>query len=297
MTLCGQISANWTELEFEETKVQVYLPENTESNKEYSLMVNLHGCAQGGNILKNHGNWGESADKHQAIIAIPNVPNGGVYAGCWDYYGLNHGRDKGHVKFILGLVDKLKATYKIKKNHTFLSGLSSGAGLSQVLACTAPDVFSGMAIVAGPSVGTQALEINRATISLQGIIQNCQELAGKGATAKHLESLAVVVAYGDNDYIVDTDYNKLNAQAFAQMMKATQTKEITLNDFKGAHLVGKATQFIKANHPVVTLIENEGLGHNWPAGDGKGRQGFVNGKSLNFPDTALSLLTTYNQRP
>lgn len=286
--------ASWTSFEFQGSRILFYRPILSGAQKK-PLMINLHGCAQKGKVLKDHGNWEQAANKHKAYIAIPEVPEGGVYAGCWDYYGLSHQRGKRHNHFILALVDHIKGLYKINPHQVYLSGLSSGAGLAFTQACLAPEVFAGIGLNAGPSVGTSASEITRAQISVKEIKNNCLKLAANKRS--HLQTQVASVIFGDNDFIVDPDYNRKNAKALSELYGSDSEEGIDLSKLHGSHLEGKGTLYKKGEQALVSVIENTGLGHNWPAGSGGKGASFVSSKSINYPSYLLNFLISNNRRP
>lgn len=295
LTQSGEAQAKWTTLKHQGTSVYLYLPTTLGSTDKPALMVNLHGCAQKGKVLRDHGNWNSAADAFKTIILIPEVPKGGVIAGCWDYYGLNHNRTNRHNEFVLSLVSKIVGLYNINENQIYISGLSSGGGLSMVLGCLAPDIFAGVALNAAPSIGTGATEVSRSRMSLEQIKANCLKLAGDKST--YLRTQIAAVIFGDNDFLVDPDYNRKNARALSEIFQATGEEEIDLNLLKGTNTQGVGTLFKKRGKGVVSLLENKNLGHNWPAGSGGRPASFVSKQSVNFPYYLLKFLNSNNRRP
>lgn len=268
---------------------QISAPTEEQSELPLSLMINLHGCAQKSDILKDHGNWPSAADTFNTIVAIPSVPNGGVIAGCWDYYGLNHSESNRHNAFVIGLAKKLRDEYGVDSDRVYISGLSSGAGLSLVLGCMAPDIFSGLGLNAGPSVGTSSGEISRATISLEQVIQNCEKLSqGKSPFFKNQKASII---YGNNDFLVDPKYNKKNGEALAKIYGSDSQVSFDPSSFPGSNSQGIGLLYKVGNAQRVSVIENAGLGHNWPAGQGGSSRSFVNKNSLNYPYYLLKFLT------
>ena len=92
-------------------------------------------------------------------------------------------------------------------------GLSSGAAFANTTACIAPDVFAGVGVSAGPSIGT----------SSSGAIGSCEyaDVAQRAAsntpvvTADRLNDQIASIAHGDADTTVDTCYNRQNAEGMA----------------------------------------------------------------------------------
>ncbi len=300
VSLSTPLYAAWQTITHENSNIEIYIPTQvaeTMSNgtrNEYPLMVNLHGCAQSSSILKANGNWEEAAEEFNTIVALPSVPEGGVYASCWDYYGIDHKRDNRHNGFLLSLVKKLTTTYPVEKESIFLSGLSSGGGESLVMACLAPDIFAGIGLNAGPALGSTAFQTTRASLSVDQVVANCRNLAGTGKD--HLSKLVVSIIHGDNDYIVDTNYNKLNADVFAKILETDSLQPIDMETLPGTNLKGKGSLYLKNGKPLVSLIENKGIGHAWPAGQGGTSGDFVAKDSVNYPKYLLEFLITNNQR-
>lgn len=293
--LCQGSFGAWETKSYFGSDVHLYFPKGHTSSKSYPLMINLHGCAQKGSILRDHGNWPSAADTFGVIVAVPEVPRGGVIAGCWDYYGLNHTRSNRHNGFVIDLTEKLITELSIDEDQVFVSGLSSGGGLSLVLGCLAPDIFSGLGLNAGPSVGTSSGQISRATITREQVIANCRQLAGE--KARYFNSQIASIIYGNNDFLVDPNYNRINGEALSQIYGSDGSESFNPEVFPGKNSAGFGTLSLVRKSPVVSIIENTGLGHNWPAGQGGSSRSFVNKNSLDYPYYLLQFLTTNNRRP
>lgn len=279
----------WETLDHEGSLVHLYKPAGYSQARNYPLMVSLHGCAQKAEIIKDHGNWEEAADQFNVIVAIPRVPNGGVIAGCWDYYNTNHTRTNRHNGFVISLAQRLVGELNVQRDKVFVSGLSSGAGLSMVLGCMAPDVFSGIGLNAGPSLGTSSGEISRATIKEDQVKQNCVTLAGNNLNS--LKKMKVSIIYGNNDFLVDPNYNRMNARVFSSLLDTDQETTFNPNEYPGENSKGSGILYLRGNEEIVSIIENTGLGHNWPAGQGGSSRSFVNKNSLNYPYYILEFFT------
>jgi poly(3-hydroxybutyrate) depolymerase len=143
--------------------VHIYVPTTVPTVEGKRALMNLHGCIQSADDLKNGNDWESAADRFGMVVAIPDVPGNGaadvrrdvLVRQCWDYYSANHTRNNRFNDNILELVDDLlgRVALDIDPRQVFISGLSSGAGETMVMACLAPDVFAGIGINAGPTVG------------------------------------------------------------------------------------------------------------------------------------------------
>src|SRR5687768_2245367 len=165
-----------------------------------ALLIALHGCTQSHDALRDRGNFEGPADLHQALIALPQVPDGGVIAGCWDYYGSDHSLDNRHNRYLIALVDALVSQHAIDPDRVYLIGLSSGAGEAFVIGCLAPDRFAGIGIVAGPAVGTDVSQFGTVSTDRDTAASVCRTFAGDrtGGFAAQLTS----VIQGADDFVV-----------------------------------------------------------------------------------------------
>jgi poly(3-hydroxybutyrate) depolymerase len=207
--------ADWKQETLGELSTFLYYPKASSiksTNYKRALMINLHGCSQKADDLKLNGNWEKTADTYDMIVVLPKVPNGGVYMGCWDYYGESHTESNRHNGAIIGMIKALlvRPDLNIDANQIYVSGLSSGGGESMVLGCMIPDLIAGMGLNAGPSTGTNANEISRPQTTYDKMLQTCKKLAGNKFDAFKTQLTSII--YGNNDYVVSTQYDLNNAE-------------------------------------------------------------------------------------
>lgn len=291
-------TGSWTTETIAGMSVRLYTPASAPALPAgRALMVSLHGCVQTASVLQSAGNWAATAEKYGMVVALPDAPNGGVVLGCWDYYDANHSRTAParHDDNLLGLVTALtgRAGLGIDDDQVYLSGLSSGGGETMVMGCLAPDVFAGIGINAGPTVGTTSGQISSVAVSQTQGRNTCTGFAGSasGAFASQLTS----VVYGSNDTTVAPGYNTLNAQIMASIYGAGTTSSFSLSTLAGSNTAGSGTLYADAAGPRVSLIQNTGLGHNWPAGGGPGGS-YVSTNSIDYPAYVTGFFFDNNRR-
>lgn len=294
------VYADWKTETLQTVQVFYYVPKATgfmQLSAKKALMINLHGCSQKAEDLKKDGNWENSADEFNMIVALPKVPNGGVYSGCWDYYGADHTVNNRHNGAVLNLVKAMlaKAELNIDPAQVYVSGLSSGGGLSMILGCLSPDVFAGMGLNAGPSTGTSANEIGRPKTTYEKMLATCKALGGT-AKQEHFKTQLTSIIYGNNDFIVNTAYNTNNAEIMKTIYGAENKMSFDTKKLEGTSTDGTGLIYADAKGPRVSLIMNTGLGHNWPAGQGGNSGSFINKKSINYPHYLAQFFTTNNRR-
>ena len=210
--------------------------------------------------------------------------------GCWDYYGPDHTRTTRHDGPLLNLVQELlkRDDLNIDPNQVYITGLSSGGGEAMVMGCLAPDIFAGVGIDAGPSVGTSSSQYQKVSTDQSTVVQVCKALAG-GSQAQ-LATQVTSVVYGTADYTVDQKYGDLNAASVAEIYGASQSSG-------SSGLPGEGTQWLwtDSKGPRVSLVSVVGLGHAWPAGAGLGDQ-FIDNAHLNYPEYLTEFLFANNRR-
>ncbi|NUO59637.1 MAG: PHB depolymerase family esterase [Hamadaea sp.] len=288
----------WTSETIAGMNVRLYTPSTAgQLDGKRALMISLHGCVQTNANLQTGANWAGTADQYGMVVALPAAPNGGVIAGCWDYYDTNHSRSNPgrHDDDLLNLVSALlgRTSLNLDANQVYLSGLSSGGGETMVMGCLAPDIFAGVGINAGPTVGTTSGQISSVATNQSTGTSVCKQFAGS-STAGFTTQLTSVV-YGSNDTTVAPGYNTLNGQIMAGIYGAATTSTFSLSGLAGTNTSGSGTLYSDAQGPRVSVIQNTGLGHNWPAGGGSGSS-YISTNSINYPAYLASFFFANNRR-
>lgn len=262
-----------------------------------ALMIGLHGCVQKAGDLQTAGNWTATAEEYGMVVALPDAPNGGVILGCWDYYDANHSRTSPsrHDDNLLDLTAALKGRsgLGIDPDQVYISGLSSGGGQTMVMGCLAPDVYAGIGINAGPTVGTTSSQISSVAVSKAQGANTCRTFAGSALSSFGTQLTSVV--FGSSDSTVATGYGTLNGQIMAEIYGATSTSSFSLSDLPGNNTNGTGTLYADGEGPRVSVISNTGVAHAWPAGAGSGGT-YITANSIDYPAYVTSFFFENNRR-
>jgi poly(3-hydroxybutyrate) depolymerase len=286
----SRAGAEWRTETVAEMTVELFVPASPRA-----LLVALHGCTQSPEALRDRGNFEAAAEQHGAVVALPAVPNGGVVAGCWDYYGADHSLDGRHDRYLIALVDALLAGHPIDPRRVYLIGLSSGAGEAFVMGCLAPDRFAGIGINAGPAVGTDISEFGTVSTDRDSAAAVCRALAG--ARADGFETQLTSTIQGDGDFVVARGYNRLNAEIMASIYGAETESSLDVTSLPGQMPRGEGAIWSDALGPRVSMILVEGMGHAFPAGEGDGLEtSFVSQRGVAWPSYVLSFFEENNRR-
>lgn len=256
------------------------------ANGKRALVLVLHGCAQtaSGDVINNGDggfNWKTVADQYGAVILAPNATGNVANFHCWDYYGTAHTRTSGHDGVLLDLVNRFKndPQYEIDPNQVYVTGLSSGGGQTMVMGCLAPDVFAGIGINAGPTVGTASSQIGSVPSGYTSTTakNNCVNMAGSNAGAFSTQIANAI--WGTSDFTVGQAYGPLAMDAMRLVYGGSYTSA-SLTVTGG----GSGSQHTDANGKLRTSqIAVSGMSHAWPAGSGGQNANYVDATRVNYP--------------
>lgn len=323
----SSVGAGWNAAPetIEQHPTWIYTPANAMPDGKHPLLVALHGCAQTHDQIKDFGNLKKSADDHGIVLAIPSVGNeffGNVQQKCWDYNGANDAM--GHIVELVGLANTLKARtdLNIDANHVYIVGLSSGAAMALAVGCKAPDVFAGIGVIAGPSVGSSQNDaLDEASMippnNVSSAIRKCQSLAGDKIS--HFDTQIASIAYGDMDKngpkakfpfflgstahpgqfsLVSIKWSEDNIEVLRAIYGSGPLEpEPPVQNGLGTLQVAK-----KDNMARLSLVVAHDVGHAWPAGTGSPNsvsQGgiWVAQTGLNYPEFVTAWLISNNKWP
>ena len=290
----SEAAAEWRSETIAELSVHLYVP-----SAPRALLIALHGCTQSPDALRDRGNFEAPAEAHGALIALPAVPNGGVFAGCWDYYGSDHAIDGRHHAYLIALADALIEAHSLDPDRVYLIGLSSGGGEAAVIGCLAPDRFAGIGINAGPAVGTSVSEFSTVATDRDTAASLCSVLAGPRTGAFTTQVTSVI--QGANDFVVAGGYARLNAEIMAEIYRdggaALTESTLDVAALPGQSPSGEGSLWSDAVGPRVSLIVVDGMGHAFPAGEGDGLEtSFVAQRGVAWPAYVLSFFEENNRR-
>ena len=155
----------------------------------------------------------------------------------------------------------------------YIAGLSSGAAFANTTACLAPDVFAGMGISAGPSIGTSSSGAI-GSCEYANVAQRCQQYAGNYSS--ELDTQVASIAHGDADTTVDQCYNRQNAEGMAAAYGVSEKA--------GSNVIGSGTrtadEYLWDDNRVSMLWLN-GIDHAWSGGQGASGS-YINGSGINY---------------
>lgn len=270
-------------------KVHLYSPDSvSDIGQGRGLLLVLHGCTQSIDAYLT-ANLAQAAEQYGLVIAVPDAMNKAGF-GCWSYWQGTRNRSSGDYKNLINLATSLMANpaYQIDPNQVYIAGLSSGASFAHTTACIAPDIFAGVGVSAGPSIGTSS---NGALgpCETADVAARCSQYAG--SYSSHFSSQIASIAHGRNDTTVNLCYNEQNATGMADLYNVTR--------LAGENLISNGTgrtadESLWQNGRVSMLWLNN-VDHAWSGGQGASGS-YINGNSINYASYLGQYFRDNNQR-
>lgn len=265
-----------------------------------ALMVSLHGCRQTNQEFKIGANWQTQADKYGMVVVLPQSssegPGGG--AGCWHFHiGMKAKRSSSDAKYLLDLVSTMLAdpSLNLDPAQVYLTGLSSGGGMSNLLGCLAPDIFAGIGANAGPGLGydRKPASLIEPNIPAARVAENCQLLAGPHKSYFSTQLYSAIA--GSADVRVSPNWTRINVGALVAVYNTNTTlKNCAINSLAGS---GKLTTWCDMQGPRASKIIVDGMGHMWPAGAGSSGGGiYIDHQHVNYPEYISQFFFDNNRR-
>jgi acetylxylan esterase len=134
------------------TNVGFYYYTPTSVSPNPALIVAIHYCGGTAQAFYSGTNYANLADQHGFIVIYPDAPDSG---GCWDVHTsatLTHDAG-GDSLAIANMVRFAISSWGVDASRVYMTGLSSGAMMTNVLAGAYPDLFEAGSAWAGVPYG------------------------------------------------------------------------------------------------------------------------------------------------
>ena len=129
-------------------KMYTYVP----SSDIKGIVVLMHGCAQAASDFDDETGWTKMAEEKGLLLLLPQQTEINNTGRCFNWFEMNNiSRGQGEVASVASMIDYVKAQYN--SDRVFISGLSAGGAMSNIMMATYPEYFEAGAIVAGLPVG------------------------------------------------------------------------------------------------------------------------------------------------
>lgn len=118
------------------------------------LVVVLHGCTQGAADYAEPAGWLDLAERFGFVVVAPEQTRQNNPNLCFNWYQQNDvQKGQGEAQSVAQMVSHAIARLGLDGRRVFVTGLSAGGAMANVMLATYPELFAGGAIVAGLPYG------------------------------------------------------------------------------------------------------------------------------------------------
>ncbi len=119
-----------------------------------ALVVVLHGCGQTAAGYDLGTGWSTLAERYGFALLMPEQQASNNANTCFNWFNPEDiARDGGEAGSIRQMVARMVDDHKIDSRRIYVTGLSAGGAMTQVMLATYPELFAGGAVIAGLPFG------------------------------------------------------------------------------------------------------------------------------------------------
>ncbi|OHZ44449.1 hypothetical protein B7W85_22190 [Allorhizobium ampelinum] len=134
-------------------KCWLYLP--TILAPKTPLVVVLHGCTQNAAAYDHGSGWSKLSEEKGFAVLFPEQQRANNANLCFNWFEpADTRRDQGEALAIREMIGHVIESQGIDPERVFITGLSAGGAMANVMLATYPELFAGGAIIGGLPYGT-----------------------------------------------------------------------------------------------------------------------------------------------
>jgi len=238
-----------------------YVPSSYSSGTPIPLVVALHGCTENDVGFDLLSGWSAHAEQRGFIVVFPDQSTLANPAQCWNWFlPSNQHRGWGEPSIIAGITNRVRSQYSVDPRRVFVTGVSAGAVMANIMAVTYPDIYAAASILAG-------CEYQCGTVSPDE--SGRRAFAEMGSRAR---PVPILLFQGTADFVVPPE------TAHRLVGQWAQTHDLALdgiddNDVDAiadrvtrGQVPGGRTYTHSLYQPSIELYMIDGAGHAYPGG-------------------------------
>ena len=260
---------------------KLWVPASLEAGKASPLVVLLHGCTQDAEDVAAISGMNEVADVNRFLVVYPEQTRLANLMKCWNWFVPRHqSRDAGEPSILAAIVEQVRSDYNVNSDRIYVAGPSAGGAMAVIAGATYPDLFAGIAVVAGCefkaatgiSGGLGVMKQGGPDPAQQG--KAAYEAMKHGLARKARWRMPVIVFHGTADATV----HPVNAQQIIAQWSGTNACLAAARDENGfalsekvvpgqvpsGHAYQRRTYSDQAGQLLMESWMVEGMGHAWP---------------------------------
>jgi len=242
-------------------KMRVYRP--ADLPKRAPLVVVLHGCRQTAEAYAAGAGWLTLADRYGFAVLCPEQTSANNPLCCFNWFEPGDtARDHGEAASIRQMIAWMLADGRLDRTKVFVTGLSAGGAMTNVMLAAYPEVFAGGAPIAGLPYGAASDAREAFGAMFQGV-RHSPEVWGdlvRRASTHRGPWPKISVWHGDADTTVKPDNGEAVALQWADVHGLpTQPGAVETDG-----IAGRSVWLDGGGAPVVERFVIHGMGHGTP---------------------------------
>ncbi len=114
------------------------------------LVVVLHGCTESADLYATETEWNDLAARFGFAVVYPEQKSANNFSLCFNWFQPGDiSRGQGEALSIAEMVSAMKAAHASDPARVFVTGMSAGGYMTEVMMAAYPDVFAGGAVNSG----------------------------------------------------------------------------------------------------------------------------------------------------
>lgn len=254
--------------------LEMYIYKPINNDLKVPLVVVLHGCVQTANEIAEQSGWNTLADANNFMVIYPQQKVENNLNKCFNWYeNLDISKNDGESETIKEMIQYAIQNFDVDPSKIFVTGISAGGAMANVLMANYPDLFKSGAIMSGIPFKA-ANDLATAYAAMQGKVEKTPDewVTSISNNNPNYEGKypKIVIFHGIDDPFV----NVKNAEIIEIQWKGIHkiaSEPAIIPEFNGNPEIAKTTYF-KNNCPIIVKYEINNLGHAMAVDPGTEKQ-------------------------
>ena len=231
------------------------------------LVVALHGCTQTAAGYDHGTGWSQLAETKGFAVLFPEQqrPNNANLCFNWFEPGDTH-RGAGEALSVAQMIEHVVESHGMDKRRIFITGLSAGGAMANVMLATYPELFGGGAIIGGIPYGV-ATNVSQAFERMQGRNTPDTQALRSGLPKAKLRDMIlprISVWHGTHDQTV----KPINADQIASQWGGVHGTNAVPDTVESGQGFIRKVWYDKRGEVVIEVFMIEAMKHGVPLASG-----------------------------